>query len=185
MGWSEKIEKLPFFLVFHYVIHELSLEGANSDSGFEGKLNAVFISGLTTMDWVEVELMEIDIFLRSSSWLSAWKVIYIFFLDWLTIPTTLVSSWPTFVIPKSMFWSSVFSTSSFRGVPLPWLWLEFYSKCSCRRWGFTGIWSSPWVWTRWELSAHFSQFSKVFPSCSWLHSPSGSTTSPEGIFTSK
>lgn len=58
-------------------------------------------------------------FLKSSSWVSVSNVMSIFFLERFTMETTRDDSSPTFVIPKSMFWFYVFSTSSLNETPSP------------------------------------------------------------------
>ena len=58
-------------------------------------------------------------FFSYSIWLSTSNVISIFFLELLSRLTVLDASAPTRVTPKSIFWSSIFSSYNFKGIPSP------------------------------------------------------------------
>lgn len=128
----------------------------------------------------------INCFFSSYNWFSTSKVISIFFLEWFTRLTVLEASPPTLVTPNYIFWSSLLSSSSFRGIPSPFtltiILLRPLMSNTISYWYLT---SSRGVKTIGILSMFFSILS-ILPLLFLTETIStGKTTCPEGILTSR
>lgn len=128
----------------------------------------------------------INIFFSSSNCWSTLNVISIFFFELFIIPIILESSCPTFVIPKSTFWSYVFYTSNFKGIPSPFIftWILFKLLISNVKVSWYFI-----IYLGVNAIGILNTFFYTFYITPFLFLTediyNGSTTSPEGIFTSR
>lgn len=96
-----------------------ALKGLILIVGLNETYKSYFSRGFMIMVWVGETLTFMNIFFNYSSCWSTLNEISIFFFEWFIMPIMRVSSCPTLVIPKSTFWSYVFSTSNLSGMPSP------------------------------------------------------------------